>query len=277
MFHVEKQILKLRGIKNTYTFFHISDAHIVYARDTDDEADKQLAAEHTDKWNIADIPPIEAFYQALALVKAQRNDGLFITGDCVDYIHPSCIEHLKETLTATGLELFYVYGNHEGGSYVETVPDTHVYYPYYKSLMRGTPACWVKDYGEMLIVGIDDSDREITHEQYDFLESQIARNLPIILLLHIPLYTESLAPSVREKWGRDGVQYFTLGSENDTPLTQAFCKRIQAADSNVQAVFAGHTHVSHTGEFAEGRLQFVAAPTFEKYIRKTVIEPLTER
>ena len=113
MYNIENDVLIIPGIKRNLTFLHISDAHIVYAYPEDSEEDKLLAQKHTQKWNYANIAPVDAFAQAIQYANESKVDALFITGDCVDYISDSNVKYLKEQLKNVSADVLYVYGNHD--------------------------------------------------------------------------------------------------------------------------------------------------------------------
>ena len=263
--------LTIPGLKKTYTFLHISDAHIAVAYSDDTAEDKALAEKHALRWTNADIPPVACFEKAISCAEEVQADALFITGDCADYISDSNVKYIKEKSTSSSVEFLYAYGNHECGDYFKPVLNPRAYYSEYASLMMGTPDFWVKDYGDLLVIGVDDSDLVITPEQLSKLKEQISRNIPIVLLLHIPLCTESIFQPVMEAWGSS----FMLGTDEDSDTVKEFCNLVKSPDSNICAICAGHTHFSHVGEFAPGRMQYVAAACFFDYARKITLVPTT--
>ena len=272
-FTIENETLEISGTDRNYTFLQISDAHIVYARPDDSDEDKALAAKHTDKWNTNNIAPVDAFSAVLQYADYMRADALFIAGDCVDYIKPAIAEHLKEMLKTVETKIHYVYGNHEGGVYVGETPPQSECYPYYAELMEGNPSFWTQEYEGFTVVGIDNSDRRITPEQLSFMKEQCARGRSLILTMHIPLFTDDICEPVKKHWGEEGIHHFTLGTQRHDETTRAFCELVKSPESNVCAILAGHTHFAYKGEFAPGRMQYVSAPAFTRYIRKITVVP----
>lgn len=271
---IENETIIIPGLKREYNFLHISDVHIAYATRDDNEADRKMAQEHVKKWSPIGVAPIDAFAEALKYTDEVCPDALFITGDAVDYIHDSNVKLLKEMLSEVHTPVHYVYGNHEAGSYVAKISDKRAYYPYYKDLMHGSPDFWCEDYGEFLVIGMDDSEKKITENQLAEFKKRSQRGLPIILTLHIPFYTDDIAAPVKKFWGENGDLQFTLGAANADDVTREFCELVKSPESNVAAVLAGHTHFKYKGEFAPGRIQYVAAPTFRQYMRKITVKSL---
>ena len=256
---IEKTEIRIPGLKKEYTFLQISDAHICHARRGDSIAAKEKAEKHTAAWTQKEIEPRDAFCDALSYADQIGADALFMTGDCMDYYSESNIACMQFHLKYQKAEMLYVPGNHEWCDWDKSrgVPVA------YAEMMRGNPACWVRDYGEFLVVGMDDSALTLSREQLDFLKAQMERKLPILLLVHVPLCTEAITPSVMKRWGST----FMIGTEEDDESAKEFCRLVMDENSPVKAIFAGHIHYAHTGEFAPGRMQYAAAPCLEKFLR----------
>lgn len=273
--HTETVRVTAKNLKRNYRFLHISDAHVSVAFPDAPQETRDFAAKQAKRWSLGVLTSTEAFDEVLGFTKTARPDGLLMAGDCVDYIADANIAHMESRLAALkgeGVDPLYAYGNHEGGSYTETIPDSRVYYPKYRALMGDTPDFWVKDYGDLLVVGVDDSDRAVTPAQLEKMRAVTAeaneRGISILLLLHVPLHSEALAPAVLPVWGPS----FMLGSlPTDPPEVHAFCELVKSPESPVAAVFAGHIHFAHAGELAEGRMQYVSAPAFEGYAREVLV------
>lgn len=250
--------LTIPGLDREYTFIHITDAHIAVAPDTATVEEKAMAEARTKFWTPASgILPIDSFTSHLEKAEELKADGIFLTGDGIDYGSDYNIEAMNKLCGESKVKVTYVYGNHEGGI------DNKEFYPKYKKLMGDTPGFQVADYGSFFIIAIDDSNKVISQAQLDALKAQAERGLPIILLLHIPIRTEAIEPSVMERWGTD----FMIGTDDDCEITNAFCKMVKSEDSQVVAIFAGHVHYEHEGEFAPGKMQYTAAPAFTGYYR----------
>jgi len=264
--NIEQTKLILPGLTRKWTFCHISDVHVAYAYPDEPMEARKMAETHAQKWNPIGLLPVDALDQSLNYADEIHADGIFLCGDCADYFSEGTVSFLKERIGAAKTEVFYVCGNHEGGDYYKKVEDLRSCYPAYSPLMNRAPAFWVRDMGEFQIVGMDDSDKKIHPEQLQALRSVCEQRKPVILLIHIPMYTEAIDPPVRAQWGDGGVDYFTLGLAHDTELSQEFCQFVKET-KEIAAVFAGHIHLAHAGEFAPGRMQFTSAPAFTGYMR----------
>ena len=251
--------IHIPGVKSR-RFLHISDAHLSRAYPEDTAEEIAFAEKQAVRWGTEGRKTWENFEDLMTLAGQMKPDALVMAGDCIDYYHPSCLRYLTEKLEETGVESLYVYGNHEGASYQYRVPDGRVQYPAYARLIGPDPAFWVREYGDLLVVGLDDSEREITERQMALFDRQMERGLPILLVIHVPLRTDGLLPLVRQHWGADGDRYFLLGNDQQSALTRAFCARVTAPDSPVAAILAGHVHFLSDCPFAPGKRQYTAAP-----------------
>ena len=204
------------------------------------------------------------------LAEEDGADGLFLCGDIADYLSEGNLKAVGDMLASTQTEKFYVCGTHERTG-VEP-PDNRDFYPAYEKWMHGSPACWARDFGEFVIAGMDDGDLQMRAEQLDWLEDRFAEGKPILLLIHIPILTEVIIGTVKQKWGEGGPEYFLLGKPHDTEMSKRFCRMLANPAAPLVAVFAGHIHLMHAGEIIPGRMQYTSGPAFEGVIRKYVLQ-----
>jgi len=256
-------------LSRSYTFYHTSDCHIAYAAPDESAEAKEKAQKMTDAWSCTGLLPADAFDRVLCMAEKDGVDGLFLCGDIADYLSGGTLQAVRKRLKGVSTELFYVCGNHERSG-VEPA-GSRDFYPAYADMMYGSPGFWTRDFGEFVIVGMDDGDKQMRQEQLDLLEKQFGQGKPILLLIHIPILTDAIMRPVRQKWGENGPDYFLLGQETDTELSRRFCSMLADPSAPVAAVFAGHIHLSHAGEIIPGRMQYTSGPAFEGVIRKYVL------
>jgi len=274
--NIENTVIRLPGIKRVYHFWHIADAHIAYAGEHESEADRLLAEGETTYWSRAGVTPLEAWERMENYVREQRDDldGLLIAGDCVNYYSVGNLEWLKKKMEVFPTEVLYVPGNHELMVYGDNQSDVRKNYrEYYDAVMGGNADFQVQDYDDFLIIGINNAQKEITQEQLEMLKEQIVRNMPIILLMHIPLQTKEVLDAVEKRWGERDPYFLFEANEYASEFAREFSRMVRQPESNVAVILAGHIHAAHEGEFAPGRVQYTAAPLHDKYMRKIMVVP----
>lgn len=272
----ERVEIRAKGVKQSYRFLHISDVHVAVAREDEPEADRALAEKRTKAWSLGVLTSNESFEEMLKYVRHVRPDALLIAGDAVDYIgeaNAALIKNAIGDLNAEGIKTLYAYGNHEGASYTETIPDYRAYYYLYPDVMGGDPSFQVMDLGDLIIVAVEDSMRDITESQLERIKSLCreadGRGISIILLMHIPIFCEDIAPRVLKVWGPS----FMIGSlAEDSPTVHEFCELIKSESSPIAAVLAGHIHFSQKGSLSHGRMQYVSAPAFEGFVYDVTVK-----
>ena len=104
------------------------------------------------------------------------------------------------------------------------------------------------------------------------LKAVIALDKPILMVLHLPIRSEVLSPYVEKSWWNCDV---TIGGtfHGTDEATEEFLALVKSEESHVAAIFAGHLHYDHAGEFAPGRMQYVSAPAFTRFVREVCIIP----
>ena len=262
--------IRAKGVKGSYRFLHISDAHAAVAFENASADDKDFAENQSKRWSLGELSSTEAFEEMLKYVRHIHPDALLIAGDAVDYFGEANACFMRERLNALkndGIGFLYSYGNHEGASYKESIPDYRAYYYLYNEVMGDDPSFQVMDLGDLILVSVEDSTRDITISQLERMkklcQEASEREISIILLMHIPIFCDDIAPRILQIWGPS----FMIGScEEDSPTVHEFCDLIKAEDSPIAAVLAGHIHFSQKGFVSPGKMQYVSAPAFEGFV-----------
>ncbi len=241
--------------------FHIADTHL----SIDDERgvpfqefSKRMAAAY--KTNIhfqtgEELTTKESFEMTLNLAKEQNADFLALTGDIFSFPSEAAVEWAFGKLKETGIPFAYVAGNHDwhyesmkGSSQQlrETWANKRL-----KPLYQGNPALFA-DYNinGIRFVCIDNSTYEILPEQLEFFKNQAKSDVPIILLMHIPLYMPGRPVGFgcgHPEWGANSDKNFEIEQREKwragghTKVTMDFYNEVFNS-SNLLAIFTGHTH-----------------------------------
>lgn len=276
IFAERKKVKKIRGTfsmdKNRvsiYTnssikptrIFHITDTHL----SIDDERgvpfkdfSKRMAAAYQSNIHFQtgeELTTKESFEMTLNLAKEQNADFLALTGDIFSFPSEAAIEWAFGKLKDTGIPFAYVAGNHDwhyegmkGSSQQlrETWTNKRL-----KPLYQGNPALFAEyDLNGIRFICIDNSTYEILPEQLEFFKSQAKSGVPIILLMHIPLYMPGRPVGfgcAHPEWGANSDKNYEIErrekwrTNGHTKVTMDFYDEVFKAD-NLLTILTGHTH-----------------------------------
>ena len=214
--------------------------------------------------------PEESFEQTLAFAKEVNADVINLVGDIFSFPSEAAIEWVRSKLEATGIPFIYVAGNHdwhyEGmkGS-LESLRDTWIEKRLLPLYQGNNPLMAAYDIKGIRFLAIDNSTYQINEEQSAFLSVQIASGLPLVLLVHIPMYAPGKNISFgcgNPFWGAATDRSFELErrpkwpESGHTQTTFDFYKKVFDAP-NLMGIFTGHKH-RNSIEIIKGKPQIVA-------------------
>lgn len=197
----------------------------------------------------------ESFEMTLNLAKEQKVDFLALTGDIFSFPSAAAVEWALQKLNETGIPFAYVAGNHDwhfegmkGSSQQlrETWTEKQL-----KPMYQGkNPLFASYDFNGLRFVCFDNSTYEILPEQLGFFKKQVKSGIPLILLMHIPLYVPGRSMGygcANPKWGKKTDKNFEIECREKwrkgghTKVTFNFLEEVFSAP-NLLTVLAGHTH-----------------------------------
>lgn len=268
--------IRVEGLAEPVTLLHVTDSHVSEADERDPEAIP--VAEHYRKSFLAQahdgLPTLEHFRGTLDRY-ANEVDAIVLTGDIMHFPSYANIDIVTKELERYSTPAIYTLGNHDWNfPYMPWNDDTRAaYYPRFNQLMRGTPAHQAETVGGIRLIAIDNSNYQVTDEQFAFLRDQLALGLPSILLVHIPIALPTLYDAVFARWqapimmAAEGWTPETMEKwrvRTTDPSTQA-CHDflIQGTPANLLGIFCGHVHFAHTDPFQPGRYQYITHPGFD--------------
>jgi len=230
----------------------------------------------------------ESFEQTLELAKKQKVDVLALTGDIFSFPSQAAVEWALHKLNDTGIPFAYVAGNHDwhyegmkGSSQQlrETWSEKHL-----KPMYQGNkPLYAAYDFNGVRFVCIDNSTYELLPEQLAFFRAQVQTSVPLILLMHIPLYMPGRSIGFgcgNPNWGERSDRNYAIERRKKwrkgghTKVTMEFYEEVFNAP-NLLTVLAGHTH-RHTIDIKNGVPQIVSAHNATGYYLELNVETLNE-
>ncbi|HOC68838.1 MAG TPA: metallophosphoesterase [Candidatus Hydrogenedentes bacterium] len=241
--------------------FHITDTHL----SLDDERgvpyrefSARMAAAYTGNSHFQSgetCSAEESFEWTLDRARKGKANFLALTGDIFSFPSEAAVGWVLKQLDATGIPFAYVAGNHdwhyEGmkGSSRE-LRDTWTTERLAPMYQGNSPLYATYEYNGIRFVCIDNSTYEILPEQLEFFTAQMNSALPMLLLLHIPLYMPGRSMGFgcgHPEWGEQSDRNYEIERREKWPagghtqVTLDFYRAVFEAP-NLLAVLAGHTH-----------------------------------
>lgn len=276
--------ITIKGNVKPLKVMHITDSHITIPDQRDSiiwnncqrmhQAFKNTK-KHLSKSNVSRE---QAFINLLDTATEQKIDLILLTGDIVNFPSPKSIDFVYNTLKSYKIPFLYVAGNHDwhlegevGSSDYLRKKNLHFLSPLYESkkpLYNSTVINGIN------FVCIDNSTYQINKKQLKFFKKQLKKDYPIVLLMHIPVYTsensyanftmgnpnwgEQLDSSYkverREKWSKKGNNKHTIEFHN-----------LLISKSNI-IILTGHIH-KQCFERKDNFIQFITGLSRDGYYR----------
>jgi predicted MPP superfamily phosphohydrolase len=243
--------------------FHITDTHLSIDDERGEKYQKfsrRMAGSYKNNIHFQsgdNYSTKESFEWTLQRAKEEKADFLALTGDIFSFPSEAAVEWALDKLNETGIPFAYVAGNHdwhyEGmkGSSME-LRDIWIE-KHLKAMYQGNNPLFASyDLNGLRFICIDNSTHEILPKQLQFFKEQINSGVPIILMIHVPLYIPGRPIGYgcahpewsdktdvnheierREEWREDGHTKVTFDFYNEVFRT-----------TNLLTIIAGHTHRS---------------------------------
>lgn len=214
--------------------------------------------------------PEEAFEQALQFAKEENADVITLVGDIFSFPSEAAIEWVLSKLKETGIPYIYTAGNHdwhyEGmeGS-LETLRDTWIEKRLLPLYQGKHPLMAAYDIKGIRFLAIDNSTYQINQAQLNFFRKQVASGVPLVLLVHIPLYAPGKGIYFgcgNPNWGAATDKGYQIErrpkwpENGHSPTTFDFHKEVFDAP-NLLGIFSGHIH-RNSVELIKGKAQIVS-------------------
>ncbi len=225
--------IKIPDYKDSLKLMQITDVHISIADENESGMMKYGERMHKAYMNPRKHYTLDTsettfqyFDDILQKAKKENVKLLLLTGDIVNFPSAASVKYVHDRLTATGIPWLYISGNHdwhyEGlpGS-LDSLRDTWTkksLLPLYNGL---NPLFYSTIINGINFVGIDNSTGEVKEDQVRFLQDQLTKPEPIIILSHIP---------------------YSLNNKTRLPGMSAVSELISSNTGKITAIFTGHEH-----------------------------------
>ena len=213
--------------------------------------------------------PNKSFEQTLDFAKEVKADLITLVGDIFSFPSESAIEWVRSKLASTGIPYIYVAGNHDWHyegmkGQLDSLRETWIEKRLLPLYRGNDPLMAAYDIKGIRFLAIDNSTYQINEEQLAFFSKQVKSRLPLVLLVHIPMYAPGKKISYgcgNPYWGAATDSNFELErrpkwpEKGHTQTTFDFHKKVFDAP-NLIGIFSGHIH-RNSIEIIKGKPQIV--------------------
>lgn len=256
------------GANTPFFVLHISDTHLTLADEFDNERKHELAQKRSG---------IEAFRETEAVRKTasemSKKEGLpiFHTGDLIDFVSHANLKVAKEF--AEENDLFLAAGNHEFSQYVGEAEEDAAYRNQSLALVQSAFKNDIRFSSRVIngvnFVALDNSYYLIEENQLECLQAEVEKGLPVVLLLHTPLYEKSLYNHHRNKKEHSPVYLMNVPQEKMEYYSPERYKQQRAdlitekaydyilSEPAIKAILAGHLHYDFESTINQNLPQFI--------------------
>ncbi len=274
------------GLPAPLRLLHVTDSHISRWDEIDrlEDADKPLLAMERKKYFDGGINgQAEYLYeQALAYAK-KENIPVVHTGDLIDFLSHANFAYMDQTLA--DVDIIYAAGNHDFCHFVGRAKEDYAYK--WENIKIVAPHIKQNLYFDSQVrngvnlITMDDTYYLLTDGQTELLRAEAAKGLPMLLFLHVPLYTEDYARMVLAE---QPCAYLT-GAPKELCDTYPEDRRLQQtpdaatlrcidyiqSEPLIKAVVCGHMHRNVEGPLQSGIMQYTTDGSYAGYIRELIL------
>ena len=264
------------AIKSPVKIVHIADTHL-FMDDKRGYKYKEFSDRMAGAYNQTShfktrkkTSPKESFEKTLMHAKEEEADLIALVGDIFSFPSELAIEWVISKLKEIDIPYVYVSGNHdwhyEGmeGS-MDFLRKTWINKRLLTLYQNNDPLMAAYDIKGIRFLAIDNSTYEINKDQLEFFSNQVETGLPLVLLVHIPMYAPGKSISYgsgNPNWSAKTDRNYNLErrprwpNEGHTKTTFEFHKKVFEAP-NLLGIFTGHIH-KNTIEIVKGKPQIVS-------------------
>ncbi len=269
-FNCEEVTIEIPGLSQEYTFAWVSDLHMI----TDIEPAKDVMPGNEEtiqfRYEFFSTPDgmrsVKLWPEVVKFLNYKKFDGIIFGGDMLDYCSNSNIEAFMQEFKNLNPEIpiLYIRADHDYGYWyggeVLKETDTHALH---KTIDRDDINDKYWEFDDFIIIGVNNSTKDMPQEQLDLILSLYEKNKKIIMVTHVPYASmadeslEALSMEVRQK-----VYYWGGGDYVPNAVTKAYLDKVYTEDTNICQVLAGHFHAQWDGMLTQQVPQHIFTPAY---------------
>ena len=267
------------GADSPFRALHMTDNHIALADARDGERKMRLAESRSEAFGGADR--LTALFQKQLSYAKENRLPILHTGDICDFVSYKNLEFVSDALRDT--DFFMAAGNHEFSLYVgEAFEDTAYKMQSYDLVQSYFGMNLLFDsrviHG-VNFVAVDNSYYRFDSSQLEKLRAETEKGLPIVLMLHCPLHTDTIydfmiksgkpcayLTGTPESYMKNYSEHRLLQQRPDQ-ATLSFMDFVYSS-KEIRAVLAGHLHENAESPLPSGIMQYVTGGGFAALARE---------
>lgn len=272
---LEEIYVPLEGLRREYKVAWVSDLHMITDHKPGGVSEGSIIKLNSRYETLAitedGVHAEDLWPDIVKCLNTGSYDALIFGGDMIDYCSPSNMDALKkgyDELRYDREQILYIRADHDYGAwYVGDNITQQDIYKYHERLDGDDPEKKYLDMGEFILIGINDSTKNITEENFSIVEKlyeKAAReDKPVVAVTHVPYGSNvddslsKLSKKVRNK------PYYWVGPDyqpNDTMWS--YLDLIFREDTQVKQVLAGHLHAPWDGMITDQLREHIFSPAF---------------
>ncbi len=273
-FRLDEITVEIEGLTESYVIAFVNDLHMITDKEPGDVLEENLprAMERYETFSVTPegIHAETLWPEIIEFLNFHSFDAVIFAGDMLDYGSHSNMEALSEGFEALKYpkeQIMYIRSDHDyvgwyGGSVFTDADGEQLQ----SELWDGDDGMACIEFEEFRIVGINRSYQDVSEERLSFLLKKLEGDKPVILVTHVPFYSEEdesleqLSMEVRNKiyyWSRESSSYYP------NEETQKLIDCMYDEDTSVVQILAAHLHASWDGIVANDLKEHIFAPAFE--------------
>ena len=242
------------GVETPFSVIHVTDTHLTYADMRDGERKVLLAERRTPHF-----PHAESNLELASKLAKEKGIPILHTGDLLDFVSLANLERVKKFTDEN--DCFLAAGNHEFSLYVGEAKEDAAYrnqsLPAVQAAFKNDIRMASRVIGGINFVALDNGYYLFDVDQLEFLKNEAKKGLPMVLMMHTPLYEEKLF-TIRTQNNPvsflAGVPEHLMGEYPPKRYEQQLADEITREtveyiqnEPLIKAILAGHIHHNYEG------------------------------
>ena len=253
--HMDSCRIVIPGISRDYHLLFLTDTHVTIPSDSDSEEEHAYCMERLKHFTTnSGCMASKLFTAWIEIANQETWDGLLLGGDIIDCPTTANVEYLHTAFNNLKIPYLYTPGNHDWTFPWEymTEKGTSQYLASLSPYMKNNTIIHTLEYDDFIVVAVDNSSNQIHPNALQEYKNILAQGKPIIVMLHVPLYTEELLAKTSQVWNSGVVLGGGVhGGIYPDKVSTKFLSLTTADNSPVVAVLAGHVHLADRSNLSD--------------------------